>query len=400
MGIAMAGATQRVSFGRIVAAGFILGAGGFGLLRATRAEPIPVAPPISVAEPRIDPNLPALPVLGTFPPPALPAPALPIPSVPEPLPVPLPAVPELPKPAETAQPIVPAPLTLPALPMNPENPLRPAPVPLNLIPQSPALPVPAVPEAIPVLGEITQPPRKIGNEILVPPPPVVDRIPAPRPASTPLETKSPGPLSITPPKPAPGDTAMLSIQKLTLSTTLGVALALAPTSAIRAEEPKVSDLKAVETVLKIEISGLKEELKKAKELVATLDEQVLGRKDGKVMVPADAGLMARMEKIEKAIKSMETKITSLDEAMSKRTVGSSPLEGTKLAAGFGKVKVVNEFATKISIVVNEKSYPLAPSQEKEIEVPMGSFTYMLIGEGSAKTTSAIKEGETVTLRIR
>ena len=397
----MAGATQRVSFGRIVAAGLILGAGGFGLLRATRAEPIPVAPPISVAEPRIDPNLPTLPVLGTFPPPALPAPALPIPGAPGSLPVPLPAVPELPKTAETAQPIVPAPLTLPALPMNPENPLRPAAVLLNLIPEVPVLPVLAVPDAIPVLGEIPQPPRKIGDEILVPPLPVVDRIPAPRPVSTPLDTKSPGPLSITPPKPAPGDTAMLSIHKLTLSTTLGVALALAPTTALRAEEPKSTtiDEKSVEA-LKKEIKDLKEDLKKSKDLLGALDLQVMGRQDGKGLTAADEGLLRRMDKMEKAIKDIDTKLVAMNETLTKRTVGASPNEGAKLAAGLGKVKVVNEFATKISIVVNEKSYPLAPSQEKEIEVPMGSFTYMLIGEGSAKTTSAIKEGETVTLRIR
>ena len=395
----MAGATQRVSFGRIVAAGLILGAGGFGLLRATRAEPIPVTPPISVAEPRLDPNLPTLPVLGTFP---LPAPALPpLPGALDTLPVPLPTVPELPKPAETAQPIVPAPSTPPTLPMNPKNPLRPALVPLNLILEVQVLPVPVVPEAIPVLGEIPQPPRKIGDEILVPPLPVVDRLPAPRLVSTPVETKSPGPLTITPPKPAPGDAPMLSIQKLTLSTALGVAMALAPTSALRAEEPKSTtvDAKTIEE-LKKEIKDLKEDLKRSKDMLGVLDSQVMGRQDGKGLTATDEGLLKRMDKMEKAIKDIDTKLVAMNETLTKRTAGASPGESIKLAAGLGKVKVVNEFATKISIVVNEKSYPLAPSQEKEIEVPMGSFSYMLIGEGSAKTTSAIKEGETVTLRIR
>ncbi len=395
----MAGATQRVSFGRIVAAGLILGAGGFGLLRTTRAEPIPVAPPISVAEPRIDPSLPTLPVLGTFPPPA--PVLLPLPAALDTLPVPLPTVLELPKPPETAQPSVPMPLALPALPMNPKNPLRPAPVPLNLISEVPVLPVPVVPEAIPVLGEVPQPPRKIGDEILVPPLPVVDRLPAPRPVSTPVETKSPSPLTITPPKPAPGDAPMLSIQKLTFSTALGVAMALAPASALRAEEPKSTtvDAKTIEE-LKKEIKDLKEDLKRSKELLGVLDSQVMGRQDGKGLTAADEGLLKRMDKMEKAIKDIDTKLVAMNETLTKRTVGASPGESIKLAAGLGKVKVVNEFATKISIVVNEKSYPLAPSQEKEIEVPMGSFTYMLIGEGSAKTTSAIKEGETVTLRIR
>ena len=394
-------AIEKLSFVRVVAAGLILGAGAFGALRATNAEPIPVVPPpISVAEPRPDPNAPALPTLGTFPlptapiaVPALPVPALPLPNLPsiEPLPVPL-------KPTELVQPpqiAAPALLAVPEVPANPEKSLRPASPPLNLIPTAPVSPTPLAPEAIPVGNEVPQPPRKIGNEIIVPPAPVVDRLPSPRPVSVPKDIKAPSPLTITPPMPAPGDEPMLSLKKLTLSTTMGVALALAPTSALRAEEPKTTqpDVKAVEAALKKEIVDLKEELKKSKALISSLDELVMGRKDGKVMVPADAGLIARMEKIEKAIKS-------IDEAMSKRTVGSSPLEGAKPAAGMGRVKVVNEFTAKISIMVNDKSYPLDPYQAKEIEVPMGSFSYLLLADGTIKTTSAIKDGETVTLRIR
>jgi len=191
---------------------------------------------------------------------------------------------------------------------------------------------------------------------------------------------------------------MLPIHKMTLSTALGVALAFTPTSAIKAEEPKPAELKTVEEALKKEIRDLKDELKKSKDLLSSIDEQVMGRKDGKVMVPADAGLMLRMTNLEKAIKAIETKVASMDEALSKRTVGSSPTE--KPATGRSTVKVINEFATKISIVVNDKSYPLDPAQTKEIDVPMGSFSYMLVSDGSAKTTSAIKDGETVTLRIR
>lgn len=390
-------AIEKLSFVRVVAAGVILGAGGFGLLRATRAEPIPIVPPpISVAEPRPDPNAPALSTLGSFP---LPSPPVVVPALPTPvLPAPALPLPSLPTPAEIPQPpqlVVPMIPASPAEPANSEKSLRPAPLPLNLIPSAPMLLTPLAPEAIPVGNEVPQPSRKIGNELAVPPKPVIDELPPPRTVTIPTLSIPP---TLTPP---PGDGPMLPLKKMTLSTAMGVALALAPTSALRAAEPVPQpELKAVETALKKEISDLKDELKKAKDMVATLDEQVLGRKDGKVMVPADAGLMSRMDKIEKAIKSMETKIASLDEAMSKRTVGSSPLEGTKPAAGMGKVKVVNEFGTKISIMVNDKSYPIDPSQTKEIEVAMGSFSYLLLADGTTKTTSAIKDGETVTLRIR
>ena len=389
----MAGTGKRVSFTKIVAGGLVLGAGGFGLLRATNAEPLPVPPPISVSEPRPDPNAPVLPKLDSFPlsvpavpapeltPPALPAPSLP--TVPEVVPI----VPMLPKSAEIAQPAVP----IVSVPDKPEKTLRPAPMPLTLIPPAPPVEAPLVPETLPVRSEIPQSPRKVGDEILVVPKAV---------PTVPLETRAPGPLSVTPLPPPPGDTPMLPIRKLTFSTALGVALAFTPTSATRAEEPKPGELKTVEEALKKEIKDLKDELKKSKDLLGSIDEQVMGRKDGKVMVPSDAGLMARMEKLEKSIKSIETKVASLDETLSKRTVGASPSDPAKPATGLGKVKVVNEFATKISIVVNDKSYPLDPSQTKEIEVPMGSFSYLLVADGSTKTTSAIKDGETVTLRIR
>ena len=400
----MAGAAKRVSFTRIVAGGLVLGAGGFGLLRATNAEPLPVPPPISVSEPRPDPNAPVLPKLDSFPlsvpsvpavaPPALPVPdltpaSLPVDSLPT-VPEVVPAAPMVPKPAEIAQPVVPVVPALPTVSEKPENTLRPAPMPLTLIPPTPSVPAPLVPEAVPVVSEIPQPPRKVGDEILVAPKPVY---------TVPVETRPPAPLSIAP-LPPPGDTTMLPIRKLTLSTALGVALAFTPTSATRAEEPKPGELKTVEEALKKEIKDLKDELKKSKDLLGSIDEQVMGRKDGKVMVPSDAGLMTRMEKLEKAIKAIETKVASLDETLSKRTVGASPSDPAKVAAGLGKVKVVNEFATKISIVVNDKSYPLDPAQTKEIEVPMGSFSYLLVADGATKTTSAIKEGETVTLRIR
>ncbi len=194
---------------------------------------------------------------------------------------------------------------------------------------------------------------------------------------------------------------MLSLKKLTLSTGLGVALALAPTTEIRADDAKPMTVgSTVEETLKTQIKDLKKELTDSKKLLDALDEQVMGRKDGKVVVPADAGLMLRMEKLEKAIAAIDTKLTAMNESLSKRTVGSSPTEGTKPAAGMGLVKVVNLFTTKISITVNDKSYPLDPAQTKEIEVPMGSFSYMLIADDMVKKSSLIKEGETVTLRIR
>jgi hypothetical protein len=74
---------------------------------------------------------------------------------------------------------------------------------------------------------------------------------------------------------------------------------------------------------------------------------------------------------------------------------TAPLTGPK-----GVVRIVNEYPVEISLLVNGKSYRVAPSESRSIDVPSGSYTYELLQSGAAATTSPIRDGETVTLRIR
>jgi hypothetical protein len=43
---------------------------------------------------------------------------------------------------------------------------------------------------------------------------------------------------------------------------------------------------------------------------------------------------------------------------------------------------------------------MTPGETKTVEVPVGSYTYELLGSGSQPTTSTVRDAETVTLRIR
>ncbi len=62
--------------------------------------------------------------------------------------------------------------------------------------------------------------------------------------------------------------------------------------------------------------------------------------------------------------------------------------------------VVNEYQREISMVINDKSYRIAPASKIEVEVPAGDFAYQLLESGAATTRSVIKDKETVTLRIK
>ena len=50
-------------------------------------------------------------------------------------------------------------------------------------------------------------------------------------------------------------------------------------------------------------------------------------------------------------------------------------------------------------LVNGRSHRLAPGEARTVEVPPGSYTYELLHAGAQPKTAAIKDGETVTLRV-
>ena len=100
------------------------------------------------------------------------------------------------------------------------------------------------------------------------------------------------------------------------------------------------------------------------------------------------------EKMAKQIKDLETQLAQ------KSVSGKQSVEGA-ISPGRGLVKLVNEYNVRVSMMVNGVSYPLGVNEVKTIEVPEGKLKYELVEFPNAlgKETT-IKEGETVTLRIK
>lgn len=371
--------------------------------------PAPLPAPTALPPAKIDPILPDMKPADPLPPPTelkpldpLPRPVEVAPVLPKPgevtpvLPKPVEAPPMLPKlepvaplpggtllkPVEIPQPVKPVDLPAPIPPVKPENGLRPDPAPLTVNPG----PAPVGPETLP-------PPRKVGNETIPPPRPVVEESVAPKPKPDVV-------VPIAAPY-TPGPTPMTPSRHTVLAAVMGAALAAAPAFA---QDPKpAADAEVIKAIQK-EIADLKADVKLLKEQRAELDKQLNGIRESERKTPVEKGALIRMQEAEAAAEKMAKQIKDLESQLAQKSVSEkTPVggSGSGISPGRGLVKLVNEYNVKVSMMVNGVSYPLGVNEVKSIEVPEGKLKYELVEfpNASAKETT-IKEGETVTLRIK
>lgn len=228
------------------------------------------------------------------------------------------------------------------------------------------------------------------------------------------------------------------MKKLVLSTgaALGMAVAAPP---VKAQEPTPAPAAVVPAaVTKAEfdaltksLDSLRAEVMKLKEQGNTTDAALFGKKDG---TAGSDGMYRRLNAMEEKLTAVQETLKKLDDkltAMTKTTSASSPLSGGVTPSGgagdpnwvkpqqmpstagatptvptpanpnAGTIRIVNEYPAEISLVINRTmAYKLAAGEVKAVEVPQGSYTYELLMTGAQPTTSTIKAGETVTLRIK
>lgn len=401
------------------AVGVAVGASAVPALAEPLKEPLL---PANLSQPQ-EPPAPVTPagiVLPTLPSPAVPsvpkAPALEAPKLPEPpAPIPLPAPPveskALPIPAPEPLPIpTPEPLVAPkavevpvAPPVVPSLPVEPTPVKPVFVPASPAgLPAPV--EAAPI-------PRSVAIPDIAPP-----ALPAKSDISTPPPLPSPADFNLRPEEsrntfnpeaPAaelprtPGEPPMpLPTRQMALSAAIGLALASTPPSSIAADPVDAPAKTEVESLRK-DIADLKAEIGKLKTFKLDLEDAVFGKKVGDQGVD---GLYSRMSKLDNDMKSVNETLKRIESRLGetpKTTVGSSPLTNPMPSnATKSTVRIVNDYPVDVSIVLNGKSHRLTQGEVKLLEVPAGNYTYELLTAGASPVSSSIKDGETITLRIR
>jgi hypothetical protein len=276
--------------------------------------------------------------------------------LPAPKPVTAPPAGPKPEPDKPVTPVAPPPApVLPALPAVPE-----------LAPPGPPKPVPATPVDRPKVGS---------------PDPFV----FPAPARTGGTASTPDPQVTT-----PGDNTMTSsLRQTAVAAVIGGALAFTP-----AKAPGLPF--TTSTAAELQKKTVEEQLDEINKKLNRLTELLDGRRDEKGFpLPSDPGLVAELRTLKDKVADLEKQINQLKASTSLR-----PGTTTDLMAGKGTVRVVNEYPVEVSIVVNQNSYRVAPNTKLDVTVPAGEFTYQLLQSGAAVTRSAIKEKETVTLRIR
>jgi hypothetical protein len=291
--------------------------------------------------------------------------------------------------------------------------------------QPPPLPsrVPVVVEEAPVprpkaTVEVAPPARPVQSADPVRPAPLTQpgfnlRPPEPRlnfnpggPPAPPTTELLPPPSFVAPggpavPTPAPGDTPMpaLPTRQLVLSAVFGAALAAAPASQVAAQDEKKNqpDLAAIKT----QLDQIEKDVKSLQKFRKDTDDLVLGKENSTAL--ADMGLIRRLSEIESQINRINETLRQINLKLGDPSRSTTSAFGPTLpgaAVGRGYVRIVNDYPTEMSMIVNGRSYRVPPGQATTVDVPPGSFTYELLHAGSAQKATTVREGETMTLRIR
>ncbi len=160
-----------------------------------------------------------------------------------------------------------------------------------------------------------------------------------------------------------------------------------PTAPVRDEKMDIEKLKT-------DLAAANDKIKALEKQVATLTELLKGKKDPDgTPIPTAPGAVEEITRLKDRLAKAEQELAALKTQTALRPAIPE-------AKGKGIVKLINEYPIEVSIVVNNKSYRVAPNTVVDVEVPAGAFTYQLLQSGAPATKSVIGDKETVRLRIK
>jgi hypothetical protein len=122
----------------------------------------------------------------------------------------------------------------------------------------------------------------------------------------------------------------------------------------------------------------------------------------------------KTENVREKLATIESKIDLLDQDIRtikddvrqmKRRVGDGatttlrPEYDSSSFRGQGRVRFINEYPEEMSVIVNGRSFRLAPGQERLVPVTPGQFTYQVLNIQRDIQTRQIAADETKTIRI-
>lgn len=368
------------------------------------APVLPAAPTLPAAPMQLDFKAPVAPKLPDVPAPVLPVapPAPPAKSAPPAQPTtPAKAVSPL-RPADTgntvkadtawkaAPPVAPAPRVADR-PKPPEVPVPPSERDVFALPKPPAPALVPPPEPAPVVGPVAPPvvqpmPAPVVGPVV--PPAAVVPVPPPAVPAVPVAT-------------TPGANPM-TFKSTAAAAVLGGALLAPNTVAQDASKDKDAATKTADQKL--------EEIQKS---LTRLTELLDGKKDSMgYPLPSDPGVVRQLKELKDDVALLKSQFEALKSTSLRPPAGAgssipgvpNPMPGANppAVAQQGTVRVVNEYPIEITMVVNGRTYRVAPNASQDIPVTVGEFSYQLLSANvaAAPTRSTIRASEVVTLRIK
>ena len=163
-------------------------------------------------------------------------------------------------------------------------------------------------------------------------------------------------------------------------------LAVAPTS------PVVQDKTKDKTV--------EQRLEDIEKKIAEFGEILKGRRDSEGFpIESDPGLVAELKNLQNEVARLNTQIEAMKTTTAQRP--ATPGAGTAQPT-MGTVLIINEYPVEITMMINNRTYRVAPRTELKVPVPVGEFTYQLLNSGTSltPTRAVVTEKDVIKLRVK
>ena len=231
--------------------------------------------------------------------------------------------------------------------------------------------------------------------------PAVLEIPAPDLADSPGPYKVPDlpaetrPLQSAEPSPAPapnsfdagnlfiesllrGDTPMIRTWKLLgYPAILAAALTTTPSSLSAGDDGKQNS----DTKSKVTLEDVNESLK-------SIQKKLEENKRGADLMDSDLRIL------KEKVAQLQRDVDSL---MRGRTTTANYPPNTPIAPSTGRIRLVNTWPERITVLLNDKSIPVEPNQEIIVPEPVGTFIYEILGSSPDNTILRITQKQPRTL---
>ncbi len=188
-------------------------------------------------------------------------------------------------------------------------------------------------------------------------------------------------------------------RQLVLSAMFGVALAAAPLTPAVAQDKDEKKTQPDLSTIKTQLDQIKGDVEKLQTFRKNIDDALYGKENSTAL--ADMGLIKRLTEIESQINRINETLKAINAKLGEPGKSTSafgpPAPGAIVGRGY--VRIINDYPTEMSMIVNGRSHRVPPGQSVTVDVPPGSFTYELLHAGSSPKTTSVREGETMTLRI-